>query len=327
MKFFISLLTILLVSDVSFGQAQLQDVKYSPVQLREDLDYLKHLIINVHVNPNSELSPDKYNELFSHIASSLNDSADATDFLKKIKPIIAHLSDEHSQLSLKPALLSNAYQNEPVYLPLTLKQADGDDVIDACLDNQCDMIKGQAIVSINGIPLKELLAKCALATTGFPGQRMATALRQFGYLYPWASPKLTTTFLVKTKNGKMLSIPGTKLKVWGDYFAMQANAPDCEERLSYTRYGAAGYINACSFDVKPKGKYSLDSIKHKIDDIFGHIKKDGVNKLVIDISNNEGGNSAVGDYLISYIWQALHGLSDRLEKERRIFTTAEVMGF
>ncbi|MBD1394627.1 hypothetical protein IDJ76_16080 [Mucilaginibacter sp. ZB1P21] len=186
-------------------------------------------------------------------------------------------------------------------MPFTLKQVAGNYAIDVCLDSKYNSIKGQTLLSINGISRKELVQKCALATTGFPEQRTATALRQFGYLYPWAS-KLKTTFLLKTNNGKSFNITGITLKEWDNYLAIKANKADCEERFSYTRHNDAGYINACSFDVKPKGKYSLDSIKHKIDGIFRQIKQDGVNKLVIDISHNEGGNSSVGDYLISYIY-------------------------
>jgi C-terminal processing protease CtpA/Prc len=303
MKFLTGLLAIFLICSGScLTQAQTTEIKYSALQLREDLDYLKHLIINAHVNPNSELSPRQYKELFSRIELSLKDSASAGDFLKKIKPVIAYLSDEHSQINLKSALLSTSYRDEPIYLPFTLMLQGENYVINTCLESKWGIIKGQVISSINGMPVKDLVEKCALATTGFPGQRIATALRQFGYLYPWASDKLTTRFTLKTKSGKVFNVDGTTLKIWEAFLATQADGANCEERLSYTRYGDVGYLNACSFDAKPKGRYSLDSIKYKIDIIFKQIRQDGVKKLVLDVSHNEGGNSGVGDYLISYIY-------------------------
>jgi hypothetical protein len=222
--------------------------------------------------------------------------------LKKIKPVIAYLSDEHAQINLKPVLLSPAFRSGNVYIPFTLKKVDGHYIVDACLDTRLESLRGKSISGINGVSLKELIQKCALATTGVPGQREATALRQFGYLYPWASPVLAERFTLQTDDGNTLTVEGTTLQAWDDYLGRQANSASCEDRLSYTRYGDAGYINACSFDVKAKGKYSMDSIKHKIDGIFEQIKQDGVKKLVVDISHNQGGNSAVGDYLISYIY-------------------------
>ncbi len=43
----------------------------------------------------------------------------------------------------------------------------------------------------------------------------------------------------------------------------------------------------------------MDSIKHKINVIFKEINDDRIQKLIIDVSKNGGGNSAVGQYLIS----------------------------
>jgi C-terminal processing protease CtpA/Prc len=54
--------------------------------------------------------------------------------------------------------------------------------------------------------------------------------------------------------------------------------------------------------VKSKGPFSLDSINNKTDAIFKAVKKDGVTSLIIDVSHNEGGNSAVGDYIIAHIY-------------------------
>lgn len=303
MKFFTTIFWTLIISIVCFkSYAQQKDIKYSPAQLREDLSYLKQTILDTHVNPNSELSPWQYDELFAGISASLTDSMNASDFLKRIKPVIAYLSDEHSQINLKPELLSDAYHSGAIYLPITLKLSGVDYVADVCLDRKWEALKGEGIASINGAAIKSIVEKCALATTGFPGQREATALRQFGYLYPWACDQLATSFIIKTNAGKTLDLDGTTLKVWTDFLASQTDNADCSERLSYTRYGDCGYIGACSFDVKQKGKYSMDSIKYLIDGIFKQISQDGIKKLVIDVSHNQGGNSAVGDYLISYIY-------------------------
>ncbi|RZK30446.1 MAG: hypothetical protein EOO61_19255 [Hymenobacter sp.] len=100
----------------------------------------------------------------------------------------------------------------------------------------------------------------------------------------------------------MITLKGTTLNVWNAFLSRQSKGTGCEDRISYTRYGNTGYLNACSFDAKAKGKYSLDSIKYKIDRIFKQISQDGVQKLVIDVSQNEGGNSSVGDYLISFFY-------------------------
>jgi ribosomal protein L35AE/L33A len=100
----------------------------------------------------------------------------------------------------------------------------------------------------------------------------------------------------------MVEVAGCSLTEWNAFITRSSVANNCEERLSYRKIGGTGFINACSFDLKPKGKYSFDSVKAKIDTIFKQVKADGVTKLVIDVSQNEGGNSLVGDYLISNIY-------------------------
>ncbi len=151
------------------------------------------------------------------------------------------------------------------------------------------------------MPIPNLIALCTLDTIGFPDQRMAIALKQFGYLYPWATDKETTNFKITTVNGKIKAVKGISIKLWQAYLKSQnaGMGSNCEERISYSKYENIGYIRACSFDVKPKGQYSLDSIKAKINNIFRQVQKDSVNNLIIDVSQNSGGNSAVGDYLIS----------------------------
>ncbi|WP_300597810.1 hypothetical protein [Niabella sp.] len=232
------------------GRAQAHPVLFSPEELKEDLASLRHLITTVHVNPNSELTPAQYDGLFSTIAASLQHAATATEFLKKIRPVMARLSDEHAQLNLKPELLDIAYRHEPVYLPFTLKKRGDRYYIDQCLGLVADRYSGQEIRSVNGVPVADLLHRCALTITGYPAQRMETALRQFGYLYPWAVNALTTFFIIGTA-GKTIHMPGVSLKEWEAFRAAQA-VPGCTERLSYTRYGSTGYLNACSFDVQPK---------------------------------------------------------------------------
>lgn len=280
--------------------AQNQSKLYPVSELQEDFDQLTHLITAVHVNPYTELSQQQYEKLLSAIRASLTDSLTATGFLTRIKPLIACLSDEHAQINLKPALLTDAYRTQAIYPPFSLTRLGTNYGIDQCLTNS--QLNGLMVKRVNGEPIDKLIKRCAFAATGFPAQRTETALRQFGYLYPWTNSGQHTQFTIETTGGKKVVLAGATLKEWDAFNANRLGATECEERLSYRIIKGTGYINACSFDLKPSGRYSFDSVKAKIDTIFKQIKADGVNTLVIDISRNQGGNSLVGDYLISNIY-------------------------
>lgn len=171
----------------SYGQTPPADSLYSPAHLKEDLAYLQQQLYQVHANPFTELSQKQYDQLFGSIAGKLTTPLSATDFLRLVKPVIAHLGDEHAFIG----------PPEP----------------------------------------------------------------------------------------------------------LQAVQTGCSERISYQPYGKTGYINACSFDVKNTGEFTFDAISGKIDSIFKQIHTAGIQQLVIDVSNNEGGNSAVGAYLISCFYK------------------------
>jgi hypothetical protein len=275
--------------------------KLSVTQLRQDLAVLQHLINDVHVYPYTELTPQQYSQLFKQIDAQLPDSATATAFLSRIKPLMAYLSDEHAQINLPVEALSDEKRNQPVYLPFSLRKTTKGYEVNHVIDSAgFDLPAGSTIAAINHIPVDTWLKRCALTLTGYPQQRYQKALREFGYLVPWADSAVHTSYHIKTSAGKSFTVKGTALTKWTAYLNRQ-NAANCENRISYTRYGRTGYINACSFDVKAKGPYSLDSIKRKIDEVFKQVKSDNIQHLVIDVSQNTGGNSAVGDYLISYI--------------------------
>lgn len=69
--------------------------------------------------------------------------------------------------------------------------------------------------------------------------------------------------------------------------------------ISYRRYGNTGYIFARSFGTR--GNQDLPVYERCIDSIFVLIKEDGVKRLLIDVSSNDGGASMVGNMLINRI--------------------------
>lgn len=330
MKPFLILLIITISINTSFGQTQKKERNFSPEELKTDLTFLKHLIFEVHVNPFWEISAKKYHSLLANISTNLKDSLNATDFLKLIKPVIAHLSDEHSQIYLKQNLLSSKFKDDSIYPPFTLKKIGKHFFIENFLNESRQLKRDLEVVAINGIPISKLITLCALDTIGFPDQRIAMTLKYFGYLYPWTTKIETNNFRITTGSGKIKVVKGVSLILWQAFIKSQNTGygSNCEERISYNKYEKVGYIRACSFDVKPTGQYSLDSIKVKITNIFRQIQKDSIHNLIIDVSQNSGGNSDVGNYLISSFYsQPYRGYHVDFKKSDEYLKLFESWGF
>lgn len=76
-------------------------------------------------------------------------------------------------------------------------------------------------------------------------------------------------------------------------------ADSVSTNISYKRLGNIGHIFARSFGTR--GNQDIPVYERSIDSIFAMIYQDGITQLLIDVSRNDGGASAVGDMLINYI--------------------------
>ena len=296
MKKLISLLLIALAALCTYGQTNYNEPKFSATELKSDLAYLKNQLYTVHVDPYTEFNKAQYDQLFEAIDKKLADSLTATAFLKMIKPVIAHLCDEHAQAYLPEKLLWVRYQEEDVFLPITLSRQGNAYRVEKVLSTGTGIKPGDIITEIDNKPIAELLDQCALFSSGYADQRLEKAFLQFGYLYTWTLPGVQNSYTIKTATGRDVTVAGVSLKTWQDELNRQTGwGSACDEKISYQKIDNTGYITACSFNIPPK---QLDSIRAKIASVFEQVNKDKPVNLFIDISKNSGGQSVVGRMLI-----------------------------
>lgn len=286
-----------LVSLCASGQSVPADQKFSAGALKNDLAYLKEQLYNVHVYPYTELTKAQYDELFDRINTKLTDSLTATAFLKRIKPLIAYLCDEHAQVYLKDTQLLKRYQQDAVFLPISLLRDGSTYRVEKVLLPGSGLKPGDIITRIDGVAVDDLLRQCALFASGYPEHRLEKALHQFGFLYSWTLQGIQHEYTVGTGNGRKITLQGTTLKTWQDELNKQSGwNTACNEKITYQKIHDAGYITACSFNFP---QASLDSVQQKINEIFDQVQKDKPKYLFIDISKNSGGQSRVGAMLIN----------------------------
>jgi len=299
----ISILAFVLLLFVISTSAQISNPnhKFSADELKADLSFVKQQLFNAHANPFTEITQPEYERVFNGIEAQITDSMTATAFFKKIRPVMAYLSDEHSQISINPSLQTAGYKVGEIFLPFSLSTTGGTYRVDDVLAANADLKKGDIVAQVDGTPIASLIKQCAEYATGFPVQRTEKALQQFGYLYNMLGADNSQNFEVKTARGKTISVKGTTLKTWTDYLVKTTGqSGNAGNDISYTRYGDAGYINCTAFNAH--NDKEMDSLRRVVATIFGQIKADGVKNLFIDVSRNGGGNSAVGDMLTDFFY-------------------------
>ena len=277
------------------AQAITSTQKFSPAALKQDLAFIKQQVFVVQANAFTELTKQQYEKIFTGIEAALTDSLTAIEFYRRVKPVMAWLSDEHSDISLPKGV--TPFSEQSTLLPFTLKKQGNAYVIDTVLLPNSTLAKGIVITRVNNVAIEKLIKTCAEYTTGFPTQRTEKAFNYFGYLYSLANP-VTGKYVITSQNGKKLVANGASYTSWLSYIAAKSETlSKCTNRVTYQRFGQAGYINACSFSTR--GDSDFTALEHTINGIFEQIQKDSVGTLVIDVSKNSGGNSAVGNVIIN----------------------------
>ena len=274
--------------------------KLSPAQMKEDVAFLEGQLFRVHANPFTELSVTQYERLFDSITAQCSDSLSPVAFRKLIQPSLAYLSDEHAHMGMNVSVIAPYFGDRPLFLPFTLIKKNGLYYIDYRIPGYGQTYPAVALTQINGRSVASLIDRCALYTYGFPDQREANALQDFGYLFGWSRTDTVPVCTLRFADGESIVVRGTTFQAWEDDKA--ARNPDgnlCSDHITYHAYGSTGYIQACSFSVHSDA--GMDSLRTKIADIFRQVRTDSVRSLVIDVSHNGGGNSEVGEAIIGYI--------------------------
>src|SRR5579862_9003398 len=197
----LSLFFVTLVLTHYFSIAQ----KYSPAQLKEDLAFLQHQIFSVQASPFTELTKEKYEQVFRETSRRITDSLTIQEFYRLVKPVIAYISDEHAAISLPEKV--NAFSDSALLPPFTIKKQGTIYVIDKILTPDPALTPGMTIRKINNVPIETLVADCSRYTTGFPDQRLQKAMANFGYLYGLARP-IAVTYTLTGTDGPDKQVPG-----------------------------------------------------------------------------------------------------------------------
>lgn len=308
-KSFLSLLLCLLVSAVYAQSPKL----FTPQQLKQDLQVLKDSLKVVHPALYRYFKKPVIDAAFRDTERRLNKPMDAAQFYTLVAPLATMAGDIHTSIELPDDYHSWVAANKKLF-PFDVRII-GQDVFIASNNSDDSTISvGSKIIKINDQPVAKLLHKLGSTFSG-EGANQTLKIRRveqrfaFQYYFVYGDCK---KFKIEYVDGDARHLKTVAPQPYSVFNARRANTrktypllkplfpqpPYLSLSLEKEKSTAVLTVKWLQNDVLAS---SGEAFKPFIDSAFAAINKEGIQHLIIDIRNNDGGESANASYLYSYL--------------------------
>lgn len=264
-------------------------------QLLSETDSLYSIISDIHPDMFTVVSQQDFEKRLGEIKSQIKPSMTKTEYYMLIAPLVASLGDGHTSIQFP----RNELKNENVKLfPFSIEIRNADTAL---------LVVNDFSVPGNGIPCGAQILKINERSTPdlinrmlvfISGERYFFKTAMLAYLFTPLTYAMYNDSLFKIEylaNGQVLSKTTPGLKFDQRYRNIQTN------NISQYLYSLSVDENKKIAVIDFKSFSDPKRFKNFADSAFAEIKKKNINDLIIDIRENGGGNSIIGDELFQYI--------------------------
>ena len=258
----------------------------SSAQAKADLDFLLETLENTHNNPYLHIKKVDFEaastEVYDHIDQT--DSLSVIQLAQLCMPLIAKLGDAHSHMSWYSGALNDQPKDARLFGIGIRWSPEGNLKIEDTNLQQ----NGQKLLKINGYDAHDLFKEAMRYEAGLPA--FATYYTE-KLLFPifLNLKNIRAPWIIETDRGSFTyndSIPLSTLS--------KRLTPSSKPYTFSILEGAIGYLsyNRCE---------DYDAFNLFLKRTFNTLEEEQIDKLIIDISDNLGGDSSLNDLLLSYI--------------------------
>lgn len=262
--------------------------KISVYDAKEDINDLITTIESVHYNPFHR--NDKHTILEKRDSLFLKwnkDSISYREFTKTGMLITSLMSNGHTSFDWQNPLLFPEL-NSSSFLPLKAKLVHNELVVTS---SYSELVKeGDTIASINDQNAALLFRNVMCLSGGIDPFKEAVS-EKFFPLYLFFFLKEDTGYRIKINSGEEKYITGISVQEVFEFIQSDINRENYTYELIQEDIGLISY-NKCE---------DYDAFCKFLDSTFQQISSNRINKLIIDIRFNSGGNSRLNDKLLSYL--------------------------
>lgn len=272
---------------------------YSPEELKEDLDYLFQTLENVHPNLYAFTPKDTIDADRKQIVKKLLKPMTALEFWRLVRPIVSKIGDGHTSLRFPSEFRKVYLDNGGLIVPFDIYIDDGKMFIEKNYSSDSTLIVNSEILSINDIPAQDIINDMVKYVSGERIENRHNRIKRNFKLLLWSLFHLEDEFDVHFISATDSSTYVRKLKGITVETLNSFKKDEKETEYKYYSYSSPEKnIGIIDFKQLSDPKKFMKFLKTT----FRKIKKDSLENLIIDIRQNGGGGSRLGDALINYIY-------------------------
>ncbi len=263
-------------------------VTFSEEEIRKDIEAYKSMYRRVHPAPFQRISEEEFERQMDGLAAEVNSPVTRSQFYCRLAGTVSSLNDEHTQVLMPAPELDDMVERAVKLFPYPVCFLSGKCYLAAHTPEQQLLPPGTEILAINGVTTDEFIAETARLFWGTRAeQRQFYAQQNFAEaLYFRYGFEESFTLLVRESP----DAPPRERRVVGKEFQRVKTPP-----FSYEIKDSCALFRFYAFE-DPQGGF-----KAFLDGMFTELKEKAVQKLVIDIRENQGGASSLGDLLLRYL--------------------------
>lgn len=286
--------------------------QFTPEELRGDLNVLMETLEAVHPNLYAYAPRTRIDSLRREIERELTTPLTRAEFYFKVAPLVALLGDGHTNLNMPWEEYSHFRTGGSLAFPFNLAYdtLNGLTVVRNYSDDSTVDVDDR-VYSINGRSADSL---AAAYLRGFSGERMAFRQQRLTNMFRmlvWLDKILSPYDLVIQHNGSRdrveRNVPGVTLQVVLHTDSLLSRNNSAPQNYRFERLNdSIGYIDFRSMVDEEKFHEFLTAM-------FTDIRTRPIRGLIVDLRSNGGGNSQLGDDLLSFVTDSSYRMAARKE--------------
>ena len=287
---------LVLLSIATWAQAP----GFSRNQVLADMDHYHQTLEAVHFNPWLHITKANYLRQYDSLKATLPDSLNASEFLVKLYWLSALLKDGHAMPALVQPILKNEYGKKQ-FLPFVPEYDDRNQIyLPANHPTPPGIRAGARILAINGKNMTEFSRDILQYQGGLPHYSREMSIKFFPIHLFLAGITAPFTLRCQETGGNIRTVVLQEGSAFID--ALAAGMPHIRDKGFSFRIidQKIGYFN---FRNMSGDHQVLDRF---LDSIFTEMNTRKIEVFAVDLRQNSGGNSLLGDLLLSYITRKAH---------------------